>query len=88
MKFVKEIKGIYKFKEEVPFIWKKHQEQFNSEYKVVKGYIKKEPVYRDDYIEPYDYKYIDYVLIEDIKTGKQTELNLVYFNRFFIRIGE
>lgn len=86
MKYEQEFKGIYKFNEDVPFIWNKHKEQFAGKYKIVKGYVKKEPVYRDDYIEPYDYKYIDYVLIEDVETKKQQELSLTYFNRFFVKV--
>lgn len=83
MEYKKEFKGLYQFSNRVSDIWKGHKEHFNGTYKIVDSFVKKEPVYRDDYIEPYDYKYDDYVVIEDIETGKQQELDYYYFSRMF-----
>ena len=83
MEYKKEFKGLYQFSNRVSDIWKGHKDHFNGTYKIVDSFVKKEPVYRDDYIEPYDYRYDDYVVIENIETGKKQELNLTYFNQFF-----
>ena len=78
-----ERKGLYQFNNRLDNIWKGHKEHFNGTYKVVDSFSKKEPVYRDDYIEPYSYQDIEYVVIEDIKTGKQQEIEYLYFCRMF-----
>ena len=78
-----ERKGLYQFNNRLDNIWKGHKEHFNGIYKVVDSLFKKEPVYRDDYIEPYSYQDVEYVVIEDIKTGKQQEIDYLYFCRMF-----
>jgi hypothetical protein len=49
----------------------------------VDSFVNKKPIYRDDYIEPFNYEYVDYVIIEDIETKKRYELDLTYFHRMF-----
>ena len=83
MEYKKEFKGLYQFSNRVSDIWKGHKEYFSGTYKIIDSFTKKQPVYRDDYIEPYSYRYDDYVVIEDIETGKRQELELVYFNMMF-----
>lgn len=68
-----ERKGLYQFNNRLDDIWKGHKEHFNGIYKVVDSFFKKEPVYRD----------VEYVVIEDIKTGKQQEIDYLYFCRMF-----
>lgn len=86
MKYKQEFNGIYEFKKNLPFIWKKQQEQLSGKYKIFKGFVKKEPITRDDYLDDYDYDYVDYVVIEDVETEKQITMPLSYFNRMFIKV--
>lgn len=79
---------IFKFKENVHSIWNKHKENFKGLYKVVEQLSRREPIYHDDYIEPYDYKTVFYILIEDVETKEQHLLNKTYFMQFFEPKGE
>ena len=83
MKYEQEFTKLYEFNKRVSDIWNVHKEHFDGIYKIVNSFVKKEPIYRSDYIEPYDYRYDDYVVIENIETGKRQELKLTYFNQFF-----
>lgn len=83
MEYKREFNGLYQFSNRLDDIWKGHKEHFNGTYKVVDNFIKEKPVYRDDYIEPYSYRDAEYVVIEDIKTGKQQEIDYLYFCRMF-----
>lgn len=77
------MEDLYKFKQNVSSIWNNHKKHFKGTYKVVETFTKEEPIYRDDYIEPYDYKYIDFVVIEDIDTKKQETISKSYLNKLF-----
>ena len=83
MEYIQEFKGLYQFSKRVSPIWKKHADNFNGTYKVVNGFVKKDAIYRDDYIEPYDYRYTDFVTIQDIETKEEYDLELAYFNNMF-----
>lgn len=74
---------VYKFREIFHSIYKDQKEFFKGSYKVVERLSKSEPSYRDDYIEPYEYKTCYYVVIEDIETKKQYMLDETYFKCFF-----
>ena len=79
----KEFEGLYQFSKRVSPIWKKHAEDFSGTYQIVNSFVKKDPVYRDDYIEPYGFKYTDFVTIQDIETKVEYDLELAYFNNMF-----
>ena len=74
---------VYEFSKRVDDIWKKQKEYFSGSYKIVKKFEKAEPKYRDDFLDIYGFDYIEYIVIENIETGKQEEISLKYFNQFF-----
>lgn len=50
-------------------IWKNLAGIYSGKYKIIKEFVKVEPVYRDDYIEPYKYAQTEYVEFKNIDTG-------------------
>ena len=75
---------VYKVKDNLANIWDKNKKPFEGKnYKIVKEFFKKYPVYRSDYIEPYDYDYIEYFTIECLETGEQIDMARSYFITLF-----
>ena len=74
----------YEIKKNLHPIWDKNKAPFEgSFYRIVEEYHKSEPVYRSDYIEPYEYKDTRYVTIENIETGERTSMDWAYFRTIF-----
>lgn len=74
---------VFKLNPRCIFNFKKPKEEFEKRFKVVEVFDKKEPVYRSDYIEPYEFKYYEFVKIQDIETGNEKVMSLGVFKSCF-----
>ena len=62
----------YRFSERLKKIdiWKKIAEKYPGIYKIINTEYYEEPVYRDDYIEPYSYRTRKIHILQDINTNE------------------
>ena len=62
---------MYVFKERLKkiSIWKNLAGIYSGKYRIIREFVKVEPVYRDNYIEPCNYKRVCYVEFKNVDTG-------------------
>ena len=73
----------YRFKRNLDNIWDNLRQKYNGFYRIVEQTSREEPVFHDDYIEPYEYKQTTVVVFEDLETGEQSMLSKSVFMHLF-----
>ena len=85
MSMDKLILGYYTYK--LKWNWDCLREKYDGFYRVIEETTETIPVYIDDFIEPYEHKLVDYVIIENIETSETHKLSKSLFLSIFETIS-